>query len=69
MNGNSINPSVPLPEDRIPGVEKVRTFYDKNPIQLSRIVPDEVARSHNLGLAARAGIQPGDYIFDAGCGV
>ena len=69
MNGNSINPSVPLPEDRIPGVEKVRTFYNKNPIQLSRIVPDEVARSHNLGLAARAGIQPGDYIFDAGCGV
>ncbi|MEG4838142.1 DUF5838 family protein [Microcoleus sp. B9-D4] len=32
------------------------------------MVPDPVARSHNLSLAARMGIQPGNYIFDSGCG-
>ncbi|WP_293242145.1 MULTISPECIES: PatA/PatG family cyanobactin maturation protease [unclassified Microcoleus] len=32
-------------------------------------LPEEIARAHNLGLAIRAGIQPEDYIFDAGCGM
>ncbi|MEA5536880.1 DUF5838 family protein [Crocosphaera sp. XPORK-15E] len=68
MHNNSISPSEPLQSNRTPEVEKVRTFYNKNSINFSRMVPDAVARAHNLSLAARMGIQPGNYIFDAGCG-
>ncbi|MGL4377136.1 MAG: DUF5838 family protein [Microcoleaceae cyanobacterium] len=51
-----------------PETEKARAFYNKNSLNFSRMVPDVVARAHNLSLAARMGIKPGDYIFDAGCG-
>lgn len=68
MQNNSISPSVNTQFNSTPEVEKVRNFYNKNSINFSRMVPDPVARSHNLSLAARMGIQPGNYIFDAGCG-
>ncbi|WP_414567368.1 DUF5838 family protein [Nostoc sp. CCY 9925] len=68
MQNNSISPSVTTQFNPTPEVEKVRNFYNKNSINFSRMVPDPVARSHNLSLAARMGIQPGNYIFDAGCG-
>ncbi|MEG4440452.1 DUF5838 family protein [Microcoleus sp. AT9_B5] len=68
MQNNSISPSVPTKSNLTPEVENVRAFYNKNSINFSRMVPDPVARSHNLSLAARMGIQPGNYIFDAGCG-
>lgn len=68
MQNNSISPSVPNKSNPTPEVENVRAFYNKNSINFSRMVPDSVARSHNLSLAARMGIQPGNYIFDAGCG-
>ena len=68
MRNNSISPSDLLQSNRTEEVEKVRTFYNKNSINFSRMVPDSVARAHNLSLAARMGIQPGNYIFDAGCG-
>jgi SAM-dependent methyltransferase len=68
MQNNSISPSVPTQSNPTPEVENVRAFYNKNSINFSRMVPDPVARSHNLSLAARMGIQPGNYIFDAGCG-
>lgn len=51
-----------------PETEKTRAFYNKNSLNFSRMVPDVVARAHNLSLATRMGIKPGDYIFDAGCG-
>lgn len=68
MQNNSLSPSVPTKSNPTPEVENVRAFYNKNSINFSRMVPDPVARSHNLSLAARMGIQPGNYIFDAGCG-
>jgi cyclopropane fatty-acyl-phospholipid synthase-like methyltransferase len=68
MQNNSISPSVPTQSSPTSEAEKVRAFYNKNSINFSRMVPDPVARSHNLDLAARMGIQPGNYIFDAGCG-
>jgi LynF/TruF/PatF family peptide O-prenyltransferase len=68
MQNNSISPSVPTKSNPTPEAENVRAFYNKNSINFSRMVPDAVARSHNLSLAARMGIQPGNYIFDAGCG-
>lgn len=68
MQNNSISPSVPTKSNPTPEVENVRAFYNKNSINFSRMVPDPVARVHNLSLAARMGIQPGNYIFDAGCG-
>ncbi|WP_041622606.1 DUF5838 family protein [Oscillatoria nigro-viridis] len=68
MSNNYISSSVTTHLNQTPEVEKVRTFYNNHSINFSRMVPDAVARSHNLGLAARMGIQPGNYIFDAGCG-
>ncbi|MEG4851140.1 DUF5838 family protein [Microcoleus sp. B5-D4] len=68
MNSNLIRPHISTQSNRAAEVEKVRTFYNKNSINFSRMVPDAVARSHNLSLATRMGIQPGNYIFDAGCG-
>lgn len=68
MSNNYIESSVTTYSNPTPEVEKVRTFYNNHSINFSRMVPDAVARSHNLGLAARMGIQPGNYIFDAGCG-
>lgn len=68
MQNNSISPSVPTQSSPTSEVKKVRAFYNKNSINFSRMVPDPVARIHNLDLAARMGIQPGNYIFDAGCG-
>jgi LynF/TruF/PatF family peptide O-prenyltransferase len=68
MQNNSISPSIPAQSNPTPETEKARAFYNKNSLNFSRMVPDTVARSHNLALAARMGIQPGNYIFDAGCG-
>lgn len=68
MQNNLISPHTPVESNRTPEVEKVRNFYNQNSINFSRMVPDAVARSHNLSLANRMGIRPGNYIFDAGCG-
>ncbi len=68
MQNNYISPSAPIQPNPTPEVEEVRTFYNKHSINFSRMVPDAVARSHNLSLADRMGIKPGNYIFDAGCG-
>lgn len=66
MHNNYFNNTIQ--SNQTPEVEKVRTFYNNHSINFSRMVPDPVARSHNLSLAVRIGIQPGNYIFDAGCG-
>ncbi|AFY37273.1 Methyltransferase type 11 [[Leptolyngbya] sp. PCC 7376] len=50
------------------GVEDVRSLYNSNDLNFSRLVPEPIAREHNLALARRIGIQPGHYILDAGCG-
>ncbi len=68
MHNKNISASVTNQSNLTPEVENVRNFYNKNSINFSRMVPDPVARSHNLSLAARMGVQPGNYIFDAGCG-
>ncbi|MDZ8025077.1 MAG: DUF5838 family protein [Nostoc sp. DedQUE11] len=68
MHNNYMNLSDSIQSNQTAEVEKVRTFYNKHSINFSRMVPDPVARSHNLSLAVRIGIQPGNYIFDAGCG-
>jgi cyanobactin maturation PatA/PatG family protease len=52
-----------------PHLQSVAEFYNQMPINHSKVVPDSWARFHNLHLARRAGIKPGDYILDAGCGV
>jgi ubiquinone/menaquinone biosynthesis C-methylase UbiE len=57
----------PPPTD--PNLQGVRQWYNQMPINFSKVIPDSWARFHNLNLAKRAGIKPGDYIFDAGCGV
>lgn len=69
MHNNVINPSVSLQENKTSKNEILRTLYNDNPLNLSVKLPEEIARAHNLGLAIRAGIQPEDYIFDAGCGM
>lgn len=68
MHNYSISSSNILTSNGTSDVEKARTFYNNHSLNFSRMVPDPVARSHNLALAARMGIQPGNYIFDAGCG-
>jgi ubiquinone/menaquinone biosynthesis C-methylase UbiE len=69
MHNNVINPMVSLQENKTSEIEKLRTLYNDNPLNVSVTLPEEIARAHNLGLAIRAGIQPEDYIFDAGCGM
>ncbi|MGE5656399.1 MAG: DUF5838 family protein [Actinomycetota bacterium] len=68
MQNNSITSSDLTQSHPTTETEKARAFYNKNSLNFSRMVPDPVARAHNLSLAARMGIQPGNYIFDAGCG-
>ncbi len=62
-------PSQPADPNSDPALDKVRDFYNQFPINFSKTIPDSWGRFHNLNLAARAGIKPGDYILDAGCGV
>ncbi len=49
--------------------QTVRSFYNSHSLNCSKVLPDAWARSHNLALAQRMGINPGNYVLDAGCGV
>ncbi|WP_013335048.1 PatA/PatG family cyanobactin maturation protease [Gloeothece verrucosa] len=50
-------------------IQSVGDWYNRLPINHSKVVSDNWARFHNMDLARRAGIKPGDYVLDAGCGV
>jgi ubiquinone/menaquinone biosynthesis C-methylase UbiE len=49
-------------------LEEVRQMYNRTQFNFSKVIPDSWARFNNVSLAKRAGIKPGNYILDAGCG-
>ncbi len=48
--------------------QRQRQLYNLARFNQNKDISDSWVRSHNLNLAKQAGIKPGNYILDAGCG-